>query len=245
MVAVRIRPMLALEAGADRCLEVLKHHTKAATPSAIAANTTVRIGGAAAGIRFSFDHVYDSSAQQCDIYNTSVIPLVQCALQGFNATCLAYGQTGSGKTFTMMGEEEEKNNHHPPTDTATAAAAAASPSPARSWHHHHHHRHNYSAAAGIIPRALKSLFDALEHEKQQQQQQFCTNNNSNNTTTTTTVYDYTVRMQFLELYGEDIRDLLCSSSSSSSSSSNDNDNNNNRLTIRDVGTTTTDEPEVI
>ena len=33
----------------------------------------------------------------------SVLPLVQSAVRGYNATVFAYGNTGSGKTHTMMG----------------------------------------------------------------------------------------------------------------------------------------------
>lgn len=250
MVAVRIRPLLALEAGADRCLEVL--HTQSSSSSSTrkspfsssssAANhkiaSTVRIGGSAAGIRFTFDHVYDSTALQDDIYVNSVVPLVQCALQGFNATILAYGQTGSGKTFTMMGEDSNTSD----TTTILNSSSASLSSPgfknavtSPRWKHHPMSSpaggSSSSSTAGIIPRALKSLFDALDHEKQQ----FCTDNSSSNNNISIVSYDYTVRLQFLELYGEDIRDLLCSSCS------------NNRLTIRDVGggTGTTGEPEVV
>lgn len=32
-----------------------------------------------------------------------IAPLVQSAVDGYNATIFAYGSTGSGKTYTMMG----------------------------------------------------------------------------------------------------------------------------------------------
>jgi kinesin family protein 4/21/27 len=84
--------------------------------------------------------------------------------------------------------------------------------------------------AGVIPRALRDLFEQLEKVRQQ-----CVSNKENQPQDSdddddSTTYEYEVRVQFLELYGEDIRDLLTPSSSE-------------RLTIRDVGLD--DEPEVL
>jgi len=54
-------------------------------------------------------------------------------LEGFNCTIFAYGQTGTGKTFTMEGG---------PRNSVDGS--------------------NMSPAAGIIPRAIKQIFDAIE-----------------------------------------------------------------------------------
>eukprot|EP00756_Hemistasia_phaeocysticola_P013993 Hpha_TRINITY_DN15316_c6_g5::TRINITY_DN15316_c6_g5_i1::g.89996::m.89996/K10396/KIF5; kinesin family member 5 len=54
---------------------------------------------------FTFDHIFNSSAVQEDIYDKIGVPVVESVLQGYNGTILAYGQTGSGKTHTMMGPE--------------------------------------------------------------------------------------------------------------------------------------------
>ena len=48
------------------------------------------------GKSFNFDHVYDPSCEQQQIYEECVSPLVEGCFRGFNATVLAYGQTGSG-----------------------------------------------------------------------------------------------------------------------------------------------------
>jgi len=71
--------------------------------------------------------------------------------------------------------------------------------------------------AGIIPRALTTVFRRLDKLK-------------SNGVNSPANYEYEVRMQFLELYGEDIFDLLASSSSG-------------KLSIRDGGSLV--EPEVI
>lgn len=52
---------------------------------------------------FTFDNCFDSDANNLQIYNECVYPLVRYTFEGSNTTCFAYGQTGSGKTFTMMG----------------------------------------------------------------------------------------------------------------------------------------------
>lgn len=73
--------------------------------------------------------------------------------------------------------------------------------------------------AGVVPRAIRSIFQKLDEAKQ--------------TADTSDSYEYTVRVQFLEVYGEEIRDLLNPQQPSSGSS---------KLSIRDVGN---DEPEVV
>jgi Kinesin motor domain len=73
--------------------------------------------------------------------------------------------------------------------------------------------------AGVIPRALTAIFANLEEKKQQQAK-------------SGHELEYQVSVQFLELYGEEIRDLLATSH-----------RNSDKLTIRDA--LGTDEPEVV
>lgn len=167
-VAVRVRPLLAMEAGSDRCLEVFQQ--------------SIQLGGHS-GPLLTFDRVFDSHTEQSAIFNECVVPLVGSCLEGYNATILAYGQTGSGKTFTMMGGD----------DQAMLDADG--------------HQH----LAGIIPRSLSMLFQKLEENSAES--------------------DYHVRLQFLEIYGEDIRDLLIPGTGG------------DKLAIRDLGGS--HEPEVV
>lgn len=53
------------------------------------------------GIRIQ---VFGPSAQQRDLYEQAIVPIVNEVLEGFNCTIFAYGQTGTGKTYTMEGE---------------------------------------------------------------------------------------------------------------------------------------------
>ena len=157
----------------------------------------VRLGGDA-GPKFTFDQVFPLTTSQVHVFQNCVAPLVTSCLEGYNATILAYGQTGSGKTHTIMG----------PSSSMTSSL-------------------QNERQAGVIPRAIRSIFDQLERlqnnnggpeeeeEKKEQPRQS---------------YEYDVRVQFLEVYGEEIRDLLSTQQPSP------------KLSIRDVGM---DEPEVV
>jgi kinesin family protein 11 len=77
--------------------------------------------------------VFGPDSQQARVYQTAISPIVTEVLEGFNCTIFAYGQTGTGKTYTMEGG---------PRNSVDGS--------------------NMSAEAGIIPRAIKQIFDAIE-----------------------------------------------------------------------------------
>lgn len=52
-------------------------------------------------VLYTFDNMFDPDTEQPDVYNKSVLPIIESVLEGFNGTVLAYGQTSSGKTYTM------------------------------------------------------------------------------------------------------------------------------------------------
>ncbi|KAK2951664.1 putative Kinesin heavy chain [Blattamonas nauphoetae] len=52
---------------------------------------------------YLFDRCFDQNSSNLDIFEQSVVPLVDTVFEGFNATCFSYGMTGAGKTYTMMG----------------------------------------------------------------------------------------------------------------------------------------------
>ncbi|XP_009768589.1 kinesin-like protein KIN-5C [Nicotiana sylvestris] len=108
---------------------------------------------------FTFDKVFGPSAHQRDLYDQAIVPIVNEVLEGFNCTIFAYGQTGTGKTYTMEGECKRSKsgpNGELPPE------------------------------AGVIPRAVKQIFDTLESQNA----------------------EYSVKVTFLELYNEEITDLL-------------------------------------
>jgi len=182
--------------------------------------TTVQVGGGVGdtdqsnlGKTFAFDHVFRASAEQIEVYEGCVAPLVQSCLEGYNATVLAYGQTGSGKTHTILGESSGS------VDDVEGTLSNQ----------------------GVVPRALKEIFNGLEDMKidAQRRASFEENqlleengdspdekknggseNNKHGTSSkspsrqNSLPYEYQIKIQFLELYGEDIRDLLDSSTNS-------------------------------
>ncbi|XP_071425742.1 chromosome-associated kinesin KIF4A [Pithys albifrons albifrons] len=107
---------------------------------------------------FTYDYVFDPSAEQEEVFNTAVSPLVRGIFKGYNATVLAYGQTGSGKTYSMGGTYTANQEHEP--------------------------------SVGVIPRVIRLLFE----EKQQRQD-----------------WEFVLKVSYLEIYNEDILDLLCPS----------------------------------
>ena len=56
---------------------------------------------------FRFDHSFDETVGNEQVYQYTAAPLVETIFNRGFATCFAYGQTGSGKTHTMGGEFNE------------------------------------------------------------------------------------------------------------------------------------------
>lgn len=87
-VALRIRPLLPKEIGegCQECIDITPGE-----PQVVMGNNKA----------FTYDYVYGTMASQSDLYNQTVVPLLNRFFKGYNATLLAYGQTGSGKTYSM------------------------------------------------------------------------------------------------------------------------------------------------
>ena len=54
---------------------------------------------------FKLTNIFDTDANQDEVYNKIGPNLINNALQGYNNTIFCYGQTGSGKTYTMSGSK--------------------------------------------------------------------------------------------------------------------------------------------
>jgi kinesin family protein 2/24 len=73
---------------------------------------------------FRFDHSFDDTVQNAEVYKFTAQPLVRTIFDKGMATCFAYGQTGSGKTYTMMGVFKE-GARTPDSSSGIYAMAAA------------------------------------------------------------------------------------------------------------------------
>ena len=118
---------------------------------------TQHIANKQIGKTFTFDRVFGIGSTQELVYDAAVSPIVSEVLDGFNCTIFAYGQTGTGKTYTMEGDIERN------AETSLL-----------------------QETAGVIPRAIKQIFETLESAGS----------------------EYSVKVSYLELYNEKITDLL-------------------------------------
>jgi len=156
-VAVRIRPQSAKEI-IDNCSVCTN-----VTPN----EPQIWLGKDKA---FTFDHVFEPTATQLQVYDSCVKDLVEGCLEGYNATIVAYGQTGSGKTYTMGTAFAIKDDNE----------------------------------NGIIQRAVDHLFHGIAKRQEAAKSK------------NLPIPEFKVTSQFLELYNEDIIDLLSDDKSKNS-----------------------------
>lgn len=144
---------------------------------------------------YDFDAVFDFNSKQQEIYNEACKPIVDGILEGYNGTIFAYGQTGTGKTYTMEGSSQHslsKTNFKQMTSSAQqtkvnnqlnlkrrgSSALENSKSDVLM---------NENDSIGIIPRAFEQIFDHIGKHPQVQ---------------------FLIRASYLEIYQEEIHDLL-------------------------------------
>ncbi|GJQ79414.1 hypothetical protein Trydic_g16273 [Trypoxylus dichotomus] len=56
---------------------------------------------------YTFDKIFDHRANQVEIFDSLIHPLVEKTILGYNCTAFAYGQTGTGKTYTLGSDMKE------------------------------------------------------------------------------------------------------------------------------------------
>ncbi|KTW31950.1 uncharacterized protein T551_00633 [Pneumocystis jirovecii RU7] len=76
-------------------------------PMARFQKTLLPVGKRVKDIRYAFDRVFDEDSTQEMVYESTVKPLLDGILEGYNATVFAYGATGCGKTHTISGSQED------------------------------------------------------------------------------------------------------------------------------------------
>lgn len=168
-----------------------------------------------------YHQVFGPQSLQKDLYDQAVVPIVNEVLEGFNCTIFAYGQTGTGKTYTMEGSGRktkaslflqmnaltsvpvvlwstrdgghrlisrvlEKNDL---SEAAGMGSLLAAHYPILSdmiSYDFKMQNGELPADAGVIPRAVQQIFDTLESQNA----------------------EYSVKVTYLELYNEELTDLL-------------------------------------
>lgn len=152
----------------------------------------VETGTAATGRRqqtrhaFVYDHVFGPGATQEDVFEELAV-FVQSVLDGYSCCVFAYGQTGSGKTYTMEGPSAP--------DTAPSCSPEGS-SPDSSESGEGEVRQG-APERGVIPRTVELLFRTMRDLEERG-------------------WRYTLDVRFLEVYNEQLRDLLAARSGSGS-----------------------------
>lgn len=128
------------------------NHSKEEDSSSIlhvnSTNNTVEVKVAPSTTKvYRFSCVTDHTKDQEFLFRQTGKPIVECALDGFNATIITYGQTGSGKTYTMQGI------------TTSSMCAASSP---------HLQREN-NESKGIIQKVCEDIFSHMNESKENMQ----------------------------------------------------------------------------
>ncbi|KAI5685351.1 Kinesin motor domain containing protein [Leishmania braziliensis] len=150
-------------------------------------------------LRFHFDHILDDSAGQADIMTCIGQRAVTRVLQGYHSTVMCYGQSGSGKTYTIAGPHGGKLSRK--TLQWLASHSASAEAVERDYRNVDEDDQVLAAASvGLIPRILHQLFHELEarHGAGGGQQRV----------PTASMSSWRVALSALELYNEDLRDLL-------------------------------------
>lgn len=127
---------------------------------------------------FHYDYVFGSKTDNNFVFEQALKPMLPSLLEGFNVTCMAYGITGAGKTYTMLGNTME--------------------TPQSSYFHK-----DFTEVEGISSLALGYIFKAINSDYSKGQQ-FETSARQN----ILSQFNYKIKVSYLEVYNEQIRDLL-------------------------------------
>ncbi|KAK9846023.1 hypothetical protein WJX81_008630 [Elliptochloris bilobata] len=76
--------------------------------SVVADQTVGVVAGLGLRARYGSDYVFEGSATNAEVYNTTAREIVNATLDGVNGTIFAYGVTSSGKTHTMTGTPDDQ-----------------------------------------------------------------------------------------------------------------------------------------
>ncbi|KAJ2714959.1 hypothetical protein H4R19_001460 [Coemansia spiralis] len=208
-----IRHAATSREAAGSCWDARSHGKKGLMPSIALSETgrSVAISNPAAkSTEYLFDGLFGPQTTQEEVYDKAVSPILNQVMQGYNCTIFAYGQTGTGKTYTMEGD----------LGLAVGASAVSTPMvsriPSVPGGTDLLSSARMSTQAGMIPRTLHNMFYLLDKQS----------------------VEYYVRVSYVEIYREELRDLLSDAGSRDDGSGrmgHDTGSNSN-LKVLDSGT---------
>ena len=133
---------------------------------------------------YAFDLAFPEEATQNEIYQRTVRDIIPTILNGFDATIFAYGATGAGKTHTMMGSERD--------GVLVSSESSEEMEDLQS-------QDLMLSVDGIIPQALADIFQSIQNRQAEEK---------NLRLQSATTFEWEVLISYLEVYNEQIRDLL-------------------------------------
>lgn len=162
-----------------------------------------------------------------EIYNSLILPLLNSCLEGYNATTVAYGQTGAGKTYTTLGpatspdffkQSTSKDAKHAPEYDVVGILPRALRDlfiklerKSDSLNNKNNGERN-PASDGDDENDSEDVSEEELGNIQPTKSSHSQNSSDINQQQNNRTFDFAVKLQFLELYGEEIRDLLTTSS---------------------------------
>jgi len=178
-VCLRFRPMNKIEKS-RRSRNCVEVH-----PPGIYGATELTVDSPLEGeYDFNFDQVFESDASQSAVYEHAGAPLAKKLIEGHNCALIVYGQSGSGKTYTMIGDQHVENDKKTNVDQSESQHISTNPEEKLD----NKMRKAIYEYSGIIPRLTKDIFDEMDKSSAS--------------------IEFTVRVSYIEIYLEQIRDLL-------------------------------------
>jgi len=184
----------------DECINVIlrirpKNQMETSLTSIkITDNKTINIGIKS----FNYDYIANENSTQNEIFDVCAKKICDSSLEGYNGTIFAYGQTGSGKTYTLFGNKYSINN-----SIQSNINNYSNENFDIEISNNENLNENFDIndqSLGLLPRIIYYLFN--NHKIKESK--------------------YTFKISFLEIYQEQLHDLL-------------NPDQNKNLQIRDIG----------
>lgn len=174
---------------------------------------------------YKFDYIADEESTQEDLFWAGPSEIAESALNGYNGTIFVYGQTGAGKTYTLLGKNNEIENKKRTNRERMNDSSDIDES-------YNDEEISITELSGILPRTIDFLFKKIKNEYKSNL--------------------ITVKCSFLEIYNENLYDLLANEVNNNATSSNSsasfnlnssynqsnigcNPSNSKNLIIRDQG----------